>query len=95
VELYLDTGDLRELEDALALGVISGVTTNPTLLAAGGSLDYREAIRRFCSLVPGPVSAEVIAMDYREMVGSDADAQTPPDGRGLGALYCRLAKGDG
>lgn len=68
MELYLDTGDLRELEDALALGVISGVTTNPTLLAAGGPLDYRETIQRFCSLVPGPVSAEVIAMDYREMV---------------------------
>lgn len=68
MELYLDTGDIREVEEAVAMGVLSGVTTNPTLLTAAGPVDFRETIQRFCAIVPGPVSAEVLATTCEEML---------------------------
>lgn len=68
MEIYLDTGDLREAEEAAAMGVLSGVTTNPTLLSASGPMDFRETIQRFCAVVPGPVSAEVLATDHATML---------------------------
>jgi transaldolase len=68
MELYLDTGDLAEVERAVAMGVLAGVTTNPTLLTARGPIDFRGTIQRFCALVPGPVSAEVVATDHHAML---------------------------
>ena len=68
MQLYLDTGDLHEVEEAVAMGVLSGVTTNPTLLTAAGALDFADTIRQFCAAVPGPVSAEVLATTHDEMV---------------------------
>jgi transaldolase len=68
MEIYLDTGDLREAEEAVAMGVLSGVTTNPTLLSAGGPVDFRTTIERFCAIVPGPVSAEVLATEHEQML---------------------------
>lgn len=68
MELFLDTGDLREVEEALTMGVLSGVTTNPTLLTAAGPVDFRDTIRRFCARVPGPVSAEVLATTHEAML---------------------------
>ena len=68
MEIYLDTGDVREAEEAAAMGVLAGVTTNPTLLSAGGPVDFRETIQRFCAIVPGPVSAEVLATEHEKML---------------------------
>ena len=50
------------------MGVISGVTTNPSLVSREGSVDYRELVTEICSIVPGPVSAEVLSQDASGMV---------------------------
>ena len=76
MDLYLDTGDLREVEDAVAMGVLAGVTTNPTLLTAGGPMDFRDTIRRFCAAVPGPVSAEVLATEHLAMLAEAHEIAT-------------------
>jgi transaldolase len=67
MKIYVDTGSLKEVEALVPLGIIDGITTNPTLLAKeGGDPD---AIRRqMCELVQGPVSAEVIATDAPGMI---------------------------
>jgi transaldolase len=67
VKLFVDTADLAEIERIAAWGVLSGVTTNPTLLAkVAGEPD--DIYRRVCELVDGPVSAEVVAVEIDEMV---------------------------
>ena len=76
MQLYLDTGDLHEVEEAVAMGVLSGVTTNPTLLTTSGAVDFAETIRRFCAAVPGPVSAEVLATSHDEMVAEALEIAT-------------------
>lgn len=76
MELYLDTGDLGEVEQALSLGVLAGVTTNPSLLSKAGPGDFRETIQRFCALVPGPVSAEVLATTHEEMLAEAREIAT-------------------
>lgn len=67
MKLFLDTANLREIEQAMTWGVIDGVTTNPTLVAKEG-LDFKTLLADICHLVPGPVSAEVIATGAAEMV---------------------------
>lgn len=69
MKLFLDSGDLGEIEHAASLGVIHGVTTNPTLLSASGNAtDFKATIQRVCELVKGPVSAEVLSTDLHGMV---------------------------
>lgn len=71
MEIFLDTANLDEIHQALRLGVISGVTTNPSLAAKEGIgefADYREAVQEIARLVDGPISAEVLAADYEGMV---------------------------
>jgi transaldolase len=67
MELYVDTANLEEIRKAAALGVLDGVTTNPSLIAKEG-VDYGKRLAEICALVPGPVSAEVIATDYDGMM---------------------------
>jgi transaldolase len=67
MQLFIDTGSVREVENLVSLGIIDGVTTNPSLLAKEGG-DPRAILKRLCSLVDGPVSAEVIATDAEGMV---------------------------
>ncbi|MBS3899803.1 MAG: fructose-6-phosphate aldolase [Dethiobacter sp.] len=67
MKLFLDTANLREIEQAVAWGVIDGVTTNPTLVAKEGK-DFKKLLAEICRLVSGPVSAEVIATGAAEMV---------------------------
>ncbi len=67
MRLFIDTGSVAEVEEIAAWGVLSGATTNPSLLAKESG-DPGESIRRICELVGGPVSAEVVADDPREMV---------------------------
>jgi transaldolase len=77
VRLFIDTGSVAEVEELAAWGVLSGATTNPSLLAKE-QLDPSEAIVRICELVGGPVSAEVVSDDPIEMVAQ---------GRALAALH--------
>jgi transaldolase len=67
MQLYADTADIEEIRKLADIGIIDGVTTNPSLLAAVG-LDRDEAIAEITKLVPGPVSSEVIATDAEGMV---------------------------
>ena len=67
MKLFLDTGNLSDIERFVPLGIVDGVTTNPSLLAKEKS-DYKEILKRICVLVQGPVSAEVLATDADGMV---------------------------
>src|SRR3954447_15100911 len=67
MELFIDTGSVAEVEEIAAWGVLSGATTNPTLLAKEEG-DPGDIIRRICELVDGPTSAEVVAVEPDEMV---------------------------
>jgi len=63
----IDTANLSEIKEAASWGVISGVTTNPSLIAKEGG-DFKTAIQGICKLVDGPISAEVIASDAQGMI---------------------------
>ncbi|ACA60661.1 fructose-6-phosphate aldolase [Candidatus Desulforudis audaxviator] len=67
MELFLDTANVDEIREAAALGVISGVTTNPSLIAREGR-DFTQVVREITGLVDGPVSAEVISTEAEAMV---------------------------
>lgn len=68
MKLFLDTGDLAEVREAAAWGVIDGVTTNPTLIAKSGR-GFKETVLAICEAVPGgAVSAEVVATEYDAML---------------------------
>jgi transaldolase len=77
VKLFIDTGSVAEVEEIAAWGVLSGATTNPTLLAKEDG-EPGDIIRRICDLVDGPTSAEVVAIDPEEMVA---------EGRALARLH--------
>lgn len=66
MKLFLDTANLDEIREAADTGLIDGVTTNPSLIAQGG-LSLEQAVAEICTLVDGPVSAEVISTDYEGM----------------------------
>lgn len=70
MKIFLDTADLAEIRRAMEAGLIDGVTTNPSLLAkaAGKSGSPREILAEICKLVPGPISAEVVATDAEQIV---------------------------
>lgn len=67
MELYIDTANLDEIKQANDLGVLDGVTTNPSLIAKE-KVDYGKRLAEICNVVKGPVSAEVIALDYAGMM---------------------------
>jgi transaldolase len=77
MKLFIDTGSVAEVEEIAAWGVLSGATTNPSLLAKEEG-DPGEAIKRICELVDGPTSAEVVATDAGEMIR---------EGRALAGLH--------
>ncbi len=68
MRLFLDTADVDQIRSAVKLGVISGVTTNPSLVYKAGWKDYRSAVQDICSIVRGPVSVEVLGQDAKSMV---------------------------
>lgn len=67
MKIFIDSGDIAEIKEAQAMGVIDGVTTNPSLLAKGGK-PMRAVIAEICEIVDGPISAEVIATDKDEIL---------------------------
>src|SRR6266550_4315429 len=69
MKFFLDTASLKDISWAAQAGLIDGITTNPSLLAKqAGDLDPRDVLKEICSLVEGPVSAEVVAVDADAMV---------------------------
>lgn len=67
MRLFLDTANIQEIRDAAALGVISGVTTNPSLVAKEGR-DFHTVVREIAAIVDGPISAEALSQDSAGMV---------------------------
>lgn len=67
MKFFIDTANVDQIKSAAAMGVLDGVTTNPSL-AAKESKPYRELLVEICRIVPGPVSAEVIGTDYDSMI---------------------------
>ena len=67
MKFFVDTGDVAEIKDLAATGLLDGVTTNPSLIAKSGR-DFLPLIEEICGLVQGPVSAEVAATDYETML---------------------------
>ncbi len=72
MDLYIDTANLDEIKKAHDMGVLDGVTTNPSLIAKEG-IDYARRLAEICEVVQGPVSAEVIAVDYDAMITEGRD----------------------
>ncbi len=67
MKLFVDTGNLKEIEQLVALGIVDGVTTNPSLMAREGG-DPWTILKQICDIVQGPVSAEVVAIDAEGMI---------------------------
>ena len=72
MKLFVDTGNLKDIETLADLGILDGVTTNPSLMAKEGG-DPRQILKRICDIVKGPVSGEVVATDYAGMVREGRD----------------------
>ncbi len=68
MKFFIDTANLDEIKEATELGLIDGVTTNPSLIAKEGDVDFKEHIAKICALVKGDVSAEVTALDTEGML---------------------------
>lgn len=67
MKFYLDTASVKEIQEAASLGLLDGVTTNPTLVAKEGRV-FREVLVEICNIVDGPVSAEVVSLEADAMV---------------------------
>ena len=73
MKFFLDTANLNEIREAVSWGAIDGVTTNPTLMARQGKVDFKEHIHTICTMVNGSVSAEVVATDTDGMLREGRD----------------------
>lgn len=72
MKLFIDTGSIKDIETYVALGIVDGATTNPSLMAKEAG-DSRQIVKRICEIVKGPVSAEVLATDFEGMVREGRD----------------------
>ena len=77
MKLFIDTADVEEIREAASLGILDGVTTNPSLVAKTGR-DFQQVLREIVSIVNGPISAEVTATDREGMLSQ---------GRELAAIH--------
>ena len=68
MHIFLDTANIEQIKQAARLGVISGVTTNPSLLAKERTADYETVTKKICSIIDGPVSVEVLSEDAEGMI---------------------------
>lgn len=101
MKFFIDTADIAEITDLAQSGLVDGVTTNPSLIAKSGR-NFIEVVREICELVPGPISAEVTAVDYDGMmsegrklarVAPNVCVKVPLTWAGLKA--CRALTGEG
>ena len=67
MKFFIDTANVKEIREAASLGIVDGVTTNPSLIAKEGR-DFKQVIREICSIVDGPISAEAVSLDADKMV---------------------------
>ena len=72
MKLFIDSGNIKDIETLASIGIIDGVTTNPTLLAKEPG-DYRDNLKKICQIVHGPVSGEVTATDVAGMLREGHD----------------------
>ncbi|MGB5195070.1 MAG: fructose-6-phosphate aldolase [Polyangiales bacterium] len=77
MQIFIDTADIEEIRDAAEMGVIDGVTTNPSLVAKTGR-PFKEVLVDICEVVNGPISAEVVATDHEGIIR---------EGRNLAAMH--------
>jgi transaldolase len=76
VKLFLDTANIQEIRDGVRMGVISGVTTNPSLAASegiGSRENYKAAVQEISDILDGPISIEVVSLDAEGMVAEGRD----------------------
>lgn len=78
MKFFVDTADLNEIREANEMGVLDGVTTNPSLMKKAGNVDFHDHIYKICEMVDGDVSAEVTATDYSGIMS---------EGRTLAAIH--------
>jgi transaldolase len=67
MKIFIDSGNLKDIEKLVPLGIIDGITTNPSLLAKESG-DYREILKKICQIVQGPTSAEVVETEAQAMI---------------------------
>jgi transaldolase len=72
MKFFVDTAEVKDIKELADLGLLDGVTTNPSLIAKSGR-PFKEVIAEICGLVKGPVSAEVVSLDYDGMMREAAD----------------------
>ncbi len=101
MKIFIDSGNLKEIESLVPLGIIDGITTNPSLLAKEPG-DYREILKKICQIVKGPTSAEVVATDAegmirqgRELAGIDEHIVVKVPFTREGVKACRALSSEG
>ena len=67
MKFFLDTANVKEIQEAASLGLLDGVTTNPSLVAKEGRI-FKEVLIEICNIVDGPISAEVVSLEADAMV---------------------------
>lgn len=72
MKFFIDTANVKEIREAAGLGVVDGVTTNPSLIAKEGR-DFKQVIAEICSIVDGPISAEAVSLEADKMVAEGID----------------------
>lgn len=72
MKFFADTAEVKDIRELADIGLLDGVTTNPSLIAKSGR-DFKDVIAEICAIVDGPVSAEVVALDFAGMVREAAD----------------------
>lgn len=72
MKFFIDTANINEIKEAHSMGMVDGVTTNPSLIAKEGR-DFKEIITEICGIVDGPISAEVISLDTEKMIKEARD----------------------
>ena len=101
MKFFADTGDVAEIREIQSMGLLDGVTTNPTLIAKSGR-PFKDVIKEICAITDGPVSAEVAALDYDGMmkeadvlrkIAKNVAVKVPLTIDGLKA--CKALSGDG
>jgi len=72
MKFFIDTANVKEIREAASLGVVDGVTTNPSLIAKEGR-DFRQVIAEICSIIDGPISAEAVSLEADKMVAEGVE----------------------
>ena len=101
MKFFADTAEIADIKDLAAIGLLDGVTTNPSLIAKSGR-DFKEVTKEICGIVDGPVSAEVVALDYDGMMREAAILRKIADNVCIkvpltldGLKACKALTGDG